>query len=183
MRGNMFEVRPTICEGKTRFRPDEMSGVRSLRTWRPGKALRFYGRNITVEEALKLVLENRDFHGTQGGCGVTRSGGEPLVPLNFVASYCSRREGINTAVDTCGGIGCNVFEQVMPETDMYLYDCKHADRIMHRRPTGQGNELIITNRQRLPGRGVPKEIRMPLIPGCHAAEADLRAAVFPEIPE
>lgn len=141
-----------------------------------GGALRLYGKKITVEEAVKLVLEDRDFYGTAGG--VTLSGGEPLLQPEFCFELLSalKREGINTAVDTCGNVKWEILEKVLPVTDLFLYDFKQADSSAHRRLTGQGNELILANLRRLSEVGARIEIRMPLIPELNDAANDLRAA-------
>ena len=126
------EHAPPICGGENTFSPGRnVRRAVSCEAGCLGNALRLYGRNIAVEEALNMVLEDRDFYGTDGG--VTLSGGEPLMQAEFCSELLSslKREGINTAVDTCGCIGWNVFEKVMPVTDMFLYDFKHADSTTH----------------------------------------------------
>lgn len=48
-----------------------------------GEAMKRYGRKITVDEAVKLSLEDRHFYENSNG-GVTVSGGEPLLHADFV---------------------------------------------------------------------------------------------------
>lgn len=141
-----------------------------------GNALQLYGRNIAVDEAVNIVLEDRDFYGTEGGA--TLSGGEPLLQAEFCYELLSRLKcnGINTAVDTCGYISWNTIEKVIPVTDIFLWDFKHADSAEHRKLTGQGNELIIANLRRLSEVGAEIEVRIPLVPGCNDSEANLLAA-------
>jgi len=129
-----------------------------------------------VKEALALVLEDRDFYGQDGG--VTLSGGEPPLQPEFCFELLSglKREGINTALDTCGCVKWDILEKMLPVTDLFLYDFKQADSSAHRRLTGQGNELILANLRRLSEVGARIEIRMPLIPELNDAANDLRAA-------
>ena len=138
-----------------------------------GNALRLYGRKITVSEAVKLAAEDRDFYGSDGG--VTLSGGEPLLQAEFCYELLSKlkQDGINTAVDTCGCVSWNVIERIIPVTDLFLFDFKHSDSSEHRKLTGRGNELIITNLQHLSESGAGIEIRIPLIPGCNDSETNL----------
>jgi len=140
-----------------------------------GKALRLYGTRMTVEEAVNLLLEDRDFFGVDGG--VTLSGGEPLVQPEFCFELLTalKREGINTAVDTCGDVEWDVFAKILPVTDHFLFDFKQADSALHRKLTGRGNERILANLQRLSDAGAWIEIRIPLVPGCNDSEVDLRA--------
>jgi pyruvate formate lyase activating enzyme len=139
-----------------------------------GNALRFYGKNTTVEEALELALEDRDFYGSDGG--VTLSGGEPLLQADFCYKLLTKvkENGVNTAVDTCGCVEWDCFEKVQPVTDIFLFDFKHSDSSEHMKLTGQGNEKIISNLRRLSESGARIEIRIPLIPGCNDSESNLR---------
>jgi len=166
----------TIADGKHEFDRAKCRVCGQCETVCLGGALRLYGKKITVEEALKLVLEDRDFFVPEGG--VTLSGGEPLLQPEFCFELLSalKQQGIHTAVDTCGNVKWEILERMLPVTDLFLYDFKQADSAAHRRLTGQGNELILANLQRLSEVGARIEIRMPLIPGLNDAESDLRAA-------
>lgn len=138
-----------------------------------GDALRLFGRTVSVDEALALAMEDRDFYGLTGG--LTLSGGEPLLQSEFAASLlCAAHEnGIHTAVDTCGCVPWAAFEAVLPHADLFLYDIKHIDPVAHKRLTGRTNEQILGNLRRLSASGARIEIRMPLVPGCNDDEAML----------
>ncbi len=129
-------------------------------------ALKLYGRRVTVEQLLPELLADRDFYETSGG-GVTLSGGECLCQADFCAELLKalKEEGIHTAVDTCGFVGRESIDKVLPYTDVFLYDIKHIDPEKHREGTGQRNELILENLEYLAGCSHPVEIRIPLIPG------------------
>lgn len=139
-----------------------------------GNSLRLYGKKIGVETAFRLAVEDRDFHGSEGG--VTLSGGEPLLQADFCQALLKalKEDGVNTAVDTCGCVAWKEIEKVMPQTDIFLFDFKHADSIEHRKLTGQGNELIIDNLRRLSDNGAKIEIVIPLVPGFNDSDANLR---------
>jgi len=130
-----------------------------------GRALKLFGRRLTVEEACKAVLEDRAFY-TDGG-GVTLSGGEPLLQAEFCAELFEllKAEGIHCAIDTSGAVRWESFAKVLPCTDMFLYDVKHADDRLHREHVGGSNRQIIENLKRLAECSVPIEIRIPVIPG------------------
>jgi len=142
-----------------------------------GEALTLYGREMTAEEILATVLRDRAFYERTGG-GLTLSGGEPLLQANFCAELLemARREGIHTAVDTCGAVPWGAFEQVLPMTDIFLYDLKHTDPEIHRRYTGADNELILQNLRHLSEAGAAIEIRIPVIPGVNDDETFRAAA-------
>ncbi len=130
-----------------------------------GRALKLFGRRFTVEEAGKVILEDRAFYADGGG--VTLSGGEPLLQAEFCAALFDRlrTEGIHCAIDTSGAVSWESFETVLPVTDMFLYDVKHVDDRLHREQVGRSNRRIVENLERLTERGVPVEIRIPVIPG------------------
>jgi pyruvate formate lyase activating enzyme len=131
-----------------------------------GEALALYGREMTADELLAIVLEDRTFYEQTGG-GMTLSGGEPLLQADFCAELLAmaRREGLHTAVDTCGAVPWEAFEAVLPATDLFLYDLKHTDADLHERYTGMDNSLILENLRRLSEAGAAIEIRIPRVPG------------------
>ena len=136
-------------------------------------ALKFYVREVTVEELLPLLLEDRDFYENSDG-GVTLSGGECLCQADFCAELLAalKAEGIHTAVDTCGFVKREAFEKVLPYTDIFLYDIKHIDDAAHREGTGQGNGLILENLAYLHEKRKAVEIRIPLIPDYNDGAAE-----------
>ncbi|MEA4889215.1 MAG: glycyl-radical enzyme activating protein [Clostridiaceae bacterium] len=130
-----------------------------------GETLKFFGRQISVNDALDLVLEDREFYIESGG--VTLSGGEPLLQIEFCSELLAalKSKGIHTAVDTCGELPWINFKQIMPYTDLFLYDIKHSNAKKHQEGTGVSNERILENLYRLSESDAAIEIRMPLIPG------------------
>ena len=142
-----------------------------------GAALKLWGRSITVEEAVRIANEDRPFYEESGG-GVTLSGGEPLLQADFAAALFAalRREGVRTALDTCAAVPWAAFEKVLPVTDLFLVDFKHADCATHRRLTGLGNQRILENLRRLAACAARIEVRLPLVPGVNDAPADVEAA-------
>jgi|LSQX01.1.fsa_nt_gb pyruvate formate lyase activating enzyme len=142
-----------------------------------GNALTLYGRKMTAAEVLATVLEDRTFYEQSGG-GMTLSGGEPLLQADFCAELLAmaKREGLHTAVDTCGMVPWEAFKAVLPVTNLFLFDLKQMDPELHRRYTGSDNAQILANLRRLSEAGAAIEIRIPLIPGVNDDERFLRAA-------
>ena len=142
----------------------------------PREALTLYGREVSVDALMPELLEDRDFYGRDGG--VTLSGGECLTQADFCASLLERlkREGVHTAVDTCGSVPREAFEAVLPFTDLFLYDVKAFDEDVHVLCTGVSNRLILDNLVYLDEKGAPVEIRVPFVPGFNAGEIGKIAA-------
>jgi len=130
------------------------------------EALKLYGREMTSDEILSVVLEDKDFFDSSGG-GVTLSGGECLMQADFCAELLCRlkESGINTAVDTCGFVTRESIDKVMPYTDAFLYDIKAIDSDVHQKCTGADNRLILDNLRHISSIGKPVEIRIPYVPG------------------
>ena len=130
-----------------------------------GDAKILYGKEVTVEELLPLLLEDRDFYESSGG-GVTLSGGECLCQADFCATLLERlkENGINTAVDTCGFISKDAIDKVIPYTDTFLYDIKAIDEDVHIKCTGQSNGIILENLKYIDSCGKSSEIRIPYVP-------------------
>jgi pyruvate formate lyase activating enzyme len=158
----------SISAGNRIFTPASCCACGRCETECPGGALKLYGKKMTVEEALSLALEDRDFYEESGG-GVTISGGEPLVQKEFTLSLLRevKKEKIHTALDTCAFVPRKALEEALEVTDMFLVDFKHADSSRHRLLTGQPNELIKSNLEFLSSSGARIEIRIPFVPGCN----------------
>ena len=138
-----------------------------------GNALTLYGKEYTVDELLPLLLKDKEFYQNSGG-GVTLSGGECLLQADFCAELLKELKsyGVHTAVDTCGQVAKGALEKVFPYTDVFLYDVKAFDGGVHKRCTGQGNDLILENLVWLSERGAAMEIRIPLVPDFNEKELD-----------
>lgn len=132
-------------------------------------ALRREGRQMTVEEVFATVSRDRVFYKTSGG-GVTLSGGEPLFQPEFSAALLARcrREGISTAMETCGFAEREVFLSVARECDLVLFDIKETDPPLHERYTGVPPTRILENLALLDAQGIPFIIRAPIIPTLNA---------------
>ena len=138
-----------------------------------GEARVLYGKEMTVEELLPLLLEDKEFYDTSGG-GVTLSGGECLVQADFCAELLKslKQEGISTAVDTCGYVPREAIDKVLPYTDVFLYDLKAYDEDVHIQCTERSNKPILENLKYLDGQGKTVEIRIPYVPEYNDGEIE-----------
>lgn len=138
-----------------------------------GNALKVYGKIMTVEELMPILLEDKSFYDNSGG-GITLSGGECLCQPDFCAELLknAKENGLNTAVDTCGFVPRAAIEKVMPFTDMFLYDIKAIDENVHIKCTGQSNRRILENLKYIDAAGKKTEIRYPYVPGYNSGEAE-----------
>ncbi len=141
----------------------------------PAKALTVCGRTVTKEETLKEILKDRIFYKDDGG--VTFSGGECLCQADFVQSVLQEVKalGIHTAIDTSGYVTWDSIEKTLESCDLYLYDIKCIDPILHRKNTGVDNGLILKNLERLSALGREIWARIPVIPQFNATEKEMNA--------
>jgi pyruvate formate lyase activating enzyme len=130
----------------------------------PGRALRTIGRPRSAPELLDEVLRDRPFFESSGG-GVTLSGGEPVLHSAFLGELLplARAERLHVAVETSGAYPFALLEPLLPWLDLVLYDVKLADAARHERCTARGNEQVLANLRELARRGVPLEVRMPVV--------------------
>ena len=172
----------TITENGHEFHREVCVGCGKCEEVCLGDALKFYGKEMTVEELLPLLLEDRDFYETSGG-GVTLSGGECLAQADFCANLLQalKAEGIHTAVDTCGFVSKNALDKVIPFTDLFLYDIKAIDEEVHKKCTGQSNQRILENLRYLDSRGKKIEIRIPYVPGYNSDQIPAIRALLQEL--
>jgi len=142
----------------------------------PSGAKELCGKKITVNDLMALILKERIFFEQSGG-GVTLSGGEPLLQPDFVIALLKecRRFEIHTAVDTCGFVSRSVLMEILPLTDLFLYDIKHMDNEKHLKYTGVDNETILSNLKTLGNAGALIYARMPFIPEINTDEKNLHS--------
>ncbi len=134
------------------------------------------GERKDISEIMRIVREDLPFYQSSGG-GVTLSGGEVLMQPEAALSLLSacRREGISTAVETCGFTRPEVMEAAAKEVDLFLYDIKHMDPKEHHRWTGVRNETVLENLTMLLERRRRVRARIPLLKGVNDGEENLRA--------
>lgn len=143
-------------------------------------ALVRYGDLMTVDEVWDAVRRDKMFYETSNG-GVTVSGGEPLLNPQFVRELFElcQKEGIDTCVETCGFVDTDAFLEVIPVTELFLFDLKHMDSVTHKEYTGQFNDQILNNASVIIESSGDVLFRQPLIPGVNDTVNNIEAtAVF-----
>ena len=132
----------------------------------PAAAIEVIGRRWTPDELMGELLKDRVFYETSGG-GITFSGGEPMLQVDFLHEMLPRckEAGLHVALDTCGVVTWERYEQVLPSVDLVLLDLKLTDAERHKAATGVSNDIILENARRIAALGMPMWIRTPVIPG------------------
>jgi pyruvate formate lyase activating enzyme len=132
----------------------------------PTGALSVVGKEMTVKEIMKEISKDLTFYDESGG-GVTFSGGEPLLQVDFLDMLLSecKRKNVHTAVDTSGYASAASFEKIKDKVDLFLYDIKIMDEKKHRKYTGVSNKLVLENFRRLAENESNIVVRFPVVPG------------------
>ena len=140
----------------------------------PTGALELKGIDYGIDELFDIVMKDRAYWGESGG--VTLSGGEVTLQwkeaLPLLAKF--KEAGVHTAVDTSGLAKREVFEALMPVTDLFLYDLKLIDPEEHRRFTSCDNDLILANFEYLIEHGANIWVRTPIIPGATDTDENIK---------
>lgn len=124
------------------------------------------GKPVAVDDVINEVLKDKIFYDNSGG-GITLSGGEPLYQLEFSLELLrkAKENGLHTAVETCGFTSSDNLKLVAEYTDLFLFDYKETNSVMHKDFTGVGNEIIISNLKLLNSLKKQIILRCPIIPG------------------
>lgn len=140
---------------------------------------------MSADEVLDKIERFRSYWGDAGG--LTVSGGEPLLQLDFLSDLFekARARNINTCLDTAAepfardATWLPRFTRLMAATDLVLLDIKHIDSAAHENLTGRGNENILDCARYLDEIGKPVWIRYVLVPGINSSDEIIdRTATF-----
>lgn len=129
------------------------------------------GELKTAAELLDRAERYRSYWGKEGG--ITVSGGEPLLQIDFLLELFreAKKRGINTVIDTAAQPFTReepffgTIAELMEYTDLLMVDIKHIDPGPHKKLTACGNENILDCLRWLSGIGKPVWLRHVLVPG------------------
>ena len=133
----------------------------------PTRALKRYGKPMTMDDIVAKALEDKAFYDESGG-GVTLSGGEPLFFWEWAAELfrAFKAAGLHTCLDTSLYAPRAAIDAMLPVTDMWLPDYKADDDALHMKYTGVSNGVVKDNLERLVAANANMEVRCLVVPGC-----------------
>lgn len=115
--------------------------------------------------------------------GVTVSGGEPLLQMDFVIELFKKVKslGLSTCLDTSGIVfnrqDSNIlskFQELIKVCDIVMLDIKHIDEQSHISLTGKSNKNVLDFAMFLSENSVETWIRYVLVPGINSSENILK---------
>ena len=142
------------------------------------EALEVVGREVAVQEVMEEIEKDRIFFDESGG-GITFSGGEPLMQLDFLEALLKEigKKNIHVTLDTSGYVSFKDLDRISDKVDLFLYDLKIMDDEKHEKYTGVSNRLILDNLRKLAGREKSVAVRIPLISGINDDDQSIQKFV------
>ena len=144
-------------------------------TWGAG------GEERTAESVAAQALRYKNYFGDKGG--VTVTGGEPLLQIDFVIKLFTllKAKGVHTCVDTSGitfqsdkPATLEKHKKLLEVTDLFLLDIKHIDDEACKELTGQSNAHTLAFAKFLSDNGKKMWIRQVLVPNITDDDESLR---------
>ncbi len=141
------------------------------------------GEEWSADKLFERVFKYRNYWGKDmSKGGVTVSGGEPLLQIEFVTELFKllKAQGVHTTLDTSGQPftmeveWIEKFDELLKYTDLVMLDLKEIDDEKHKQLTGYSNKNILQMAQYLSDKGVAMWIRHVLVPGITDDEAGLK---------
>ena len=138
-------------------------------------ALEMVGKRYTVDELAKEIRIDLPYYVIGEGGGITFTGGEPMLQVEFIEACIDRFPGVHMCMETSGFAPSEAFLQILPKIDLFLFDYKLTDIAKHEYYCGTGNELILQNLELLHEHGADIVLRLPIIPTVNDDEGHFRA--------
>ena len=134
------------------------------------------GTRYSVKEVLEKIDRYKNYIIPSGG-GVTVSGGEPLLHLDFLIALFKelKKQGFSTAIDTSGVFYITPkIKEIIELTDLFLLDIKCINDDICKELTGVSNKKELEFAEYLSEHGKTMWIRQVLVPGYTDKVEDLK---------
>ncbi|TKG93889.1 glycyl-radical enzyme activating protein [Puteibacter caeruleilacunae] len=168
----------TINNGLVQFNRDKCTTCFDCVEHCYPNAIQQIGRTISADDLFNEIAPDFPYFNTSNG-GVTFSGGEPMLQLNFLLKTLQlfKQANIHTAIETNFTADWSKYEAIIPYVDLFIGDLKIMDSKDHKRWTGLGNDIILKNIKKLDKTGIPYYIRTPIIPGVNHSAIQVESII------
>ena len=138
------------------------------------------GEELSAKQVFDKAYRYKNYWKNNGG--ITISGGEPLLQIDFVIEIfkMAKEKNIHTTLDTSGNPFTleepfiSKFNELMKVTDLFMLDIKEMDEEKHKSLTNWTNANIIEMAKYLSDHGKDMWIRHVLVPGLTDGEEELK---------
>lgn len=133
------------------------------------------GKIFSAQEVFDKMIRYKEYFGTDGG--ITLSGGEPLMQIEFAKQLFSicKGEGINTCIDTSGCVLNDEVRALLSLTDKVLLDIKYTKADLYFKHVGMSLESALNFLECLQDMGVSTTIRQVIVPTINDDEQNIIA--------
>jgi len=123
------------------------------------------GKPFSVAQAMNVIKKYVEPLKISKG-GITLSGGEPMVQLEFTTRLFRRCKelGLHTCLDTSGRLGDRFSDEQLMDIDLNLLDIKSGDPEIYKRVTHAPLRPTLDYARRLSDLGRPMWVRYVLVP-------------------
>lgn len=135
------------------------------------------GDIFTPDEIIQKALRYKNYWGKNGG--ITISGGEPLLQLEFLIELfaLAKKNNIHTALDTSGqpykDENADKYKMLFDNVDLTILDIKAIGTELHTKLTGHSNKNILAFARWLSDNNKKMWIRHVIVPGLTDSEEEL----------
>ena len=136
------------------------------------------GKVMSPREIMSRIDKCLPYIDSSGG-GVTVSGGEPLLQMDFLCTLFSlcREKGIHTAVDTSAFYRREEelkLTRLLKLTDLFIVDIKAVNKHLHKRITSRERDEVLHFISLLEDNKKSYWLRYVLVPGLNDSAEDLK---------
>ena len=131
------------------------------------------GKEMEVDQIIKMLKRYQPYYGETGG--ITCSGGEPLMQIEFLTELfrTCKEENISTCLDTAG-YGNGDYEELLAYTDLVILDIKHYLAGGYNAITGGRFSVPESFLEAVKKRKIPLWIRPVVVPNLTDSEEHIR---------
>lgn len=158
------------------FRHEKCTSCGACTAVCPNDVLELSGREMTVEAVMKQIDKDAKYYHSSKG-GVTFSGGEASLHFELLKKLLTacREKGYHTALETNGLISAAHLKELIPLTDLFLFDFKHSDPDALKKWAGAPLAPILESLAALEDAHAHVWLRCPVIPGVNDTDAHFEA--------
>ncbi len=130
------------------------------------------GDEYTAEEVVEKIVKYKSY--IKNG-GVTVTGGEPLLQMDFLIELFKllKEENIHTAIDTSGYSNTDKYEELFKYTDLVMCDLKFTSDEEYKKNTGKGIDEVLNFLDTTTKYNVPVHIRHVVVPNINDTEQNI----------
>lgn len=131
------------------------------------------GKEMDISQVMQMLKRYQPYYGSTGG--ITCSGGEPLLQIDFLTELfkACKKENISTCLDTAG-YGYGDYEELLNYTDLIIFDVKHYLPQNYNALTGGDFSVPIKFLDAVKKNGTPLWIRHVVVPNLTDSEEHIK---------